>query len=146
VTGIWTAALIIGVLAMAGAAASIVILLRLQHIVLARQQVIEDQINTIVAAARVIEAQLAGQHPSWNSSLAPDAESEAAAGVGDASAEVALGSIIEPEMQAAIAAAAIAAVGPKAQVRSARMVKSPDTNAWSQQGRVLVQSSHNPRQ
>jgi hypothetical protein len=150
VTGICTAAaLIIGV-AIAVAAVFILILLRVQRIVLDRQRVVEDQLNTIAAAVRMIEAQLAGQPPSWISSLAPDAESEAAPGIGDTPAEETPGSAlepgIEPEIQAAIAAVAFAAVGPNAQVRSARMVKSPDTNAWSQQGRVLVQSSHNPRQ
>jgi hypothetical protein len=48
---------------------------------------------------------------------------------------------IAPEIQAAIAAAAIAAVGPNAVVHSVKPVTSP----WTQQGRVLVQGGHNLR-
>jgi hypothetical protein len=70
-----------------------------------------------------------------------------AAATVDLSAEGVLGTAIEPEIQAAIAAAAIAAAGPNARVRLATLVKSRDkASPWSQQGRVLVQSSHNLRQ
>jgi hypothetical protein len=53
---------------------------------------------------------------------------------------------IPPEIKAAIAAAAIAAFGNHARVRSARRVPSSDVvSPWTQQGRVIVQSSHNLR-
>ncbi len=144
-TGNWTgAALITGILAIAAGAASIFILLRLQRVVLDRQRVMEDQVSTIDDAVRMIEARLAELHPAWNSSLA-DGESEIAAGIVDSPSGEVLESVIEPEMQAVIAAAVVAAAGPNAQVRSARLVQSADTSAWSQQGRVLVQSSHNLR-
>ena len=53
---------------------------------------------------------------------------------------------ISPEIQAAIAAAAVAALGNHARVRSARQVPSSDVvSPWTQQGRVIVQSSHNLR-
>ena len=53
---------------------------------------------------------------------------------------------IAPEIQVAIAAAAIAALGNHARVRSARRVPSSDVvSPWTQQGRVIVQSSHNLR-
>jgi hypothetical protein len=48
---------------------------------------------------------------------------------------------IAPEIQAVIAAATVAALGQDAHVRSVKSVASP----WSQQGRVLVQGSHNAR-
>jgi hypothetical protein len=48
---------------------------------------------------------------------------------------------IAPEIQAAIAAATVAAVGPDAVVQSVKPVPSP----WSQQGRVMVQGGHNLR-
>ena len=48
---------------------------------------------------------------------------------------------IEPEIRAVIAAAASAALGPNATVKSTKAVPSP----WTQQGRVLVQGGHNLR-
>lgn len=51
---------------------------------------------------------------------------------------------IAPEIQAAIAATAIALLGNHARVRAARRVPSQDVvSPWTQQGRVIVQSSHN---
>ena len=53
---------------------------------------------------------------------------------------------ITPEIRAAIAAAAIAALGNHARVRSARKIPSSNmVSPWTQQGRVIVQSSHNLR-
>lgn len=53
---------------------------------------------------------------------------------------------IPPDIQVAIAAAAIAAFGDHARVRSARRIPSSDVvSPWTQQGRVIVQSSHNLR-
>ena len=53
---------------------------------------------------------------------------------------------IAPEIQAAIVAAAIAVLGSHARVRAARRVPSQDVvSPWTQQGRVIVQSSHNVR-
>lgn len=53
---------------------------------------------------------------------------------------------IAPEIRVAIAAAAIAALGNHARVHSARRVPSSDVvSPWTQQGRVIVQSSHNLR-
>jgi hypothetical protein len=53
---------------------------------------------------------------------------------------------IAPPIQAAIAAAAIAVLGNHARVRSARTIPSSDVvSPWTQQGRVIVQSSHNLR-
>jgi len=53
---------------------------------------------------------------------------------------------IPPEIQVAIAAAAIAAFGNHARVRSARRIPSSNVvSPWTQQGRVIVQSSHNLR-
>ena len=48
---------------------------------------------------------------------------------------------VAPEIQAVIAAATVAALGQDAQIRSVKPAASP----WSQQGRVLVQGSHNLR-
>jgi len=48
---------------------------------------------------------------------------------------------IAPEIQAAIAAATVATLGPNAVVHSVKALPS----AWTQQGRVLVQGGHNLR-
>ncbi len=51
-----------------------------------------------------------------------------------------------PEIQAAIAAAAVAAAGPGARIRSIRSLEpNPGVSPWTQQGRLIVQSSHNLR-
>lgn len=53
---------------------------------------------------------------------------------------------VPSEIRVAIAAAAIAALGNHARVRSARRIPSTDVvSPWTQQGRVIVQSSHNLR-
>ena len=51
---------------------------------------------------------------------------------------------VSPETLLVIAAAVTAYLGKKVRIRSAKVVYSPDAfNAWSQQGRVFVQASHN---
>jgi uncharacterized protein len=55
----------------------------------------------------------------------------------------------KPEIVAALTAAATAFLGKKTRVRSAQLLPSvqQDTaGAWAQQGRMTVQTSHNPRQ
>ena len=54
----------------------------------------------------------------------------------------------KPEIVAALTAAATAFLGKKARVRSAQSLADPQDSAgaWAQQGRVIVQTSHNPRQ
>ena len=53
---------------------------------------------------------------------------------------------IAPEIQVAMSAAAIAMFGNNARVRAARRIPSRDVvSPWTQQGRVIVQSSHNLR-
>jgi hypothetical protein len=54
----------------------------------------------------------------------------------------------KPEIVAALTAAATAFLGKKAKVRSAQLLPAPQdqAGAWAQQGRVIVQTSHNLRQ
>lgn len=53
---------------------------------------------------------------------------------------------VAPEIQAAIAAATVAIFGNHARLRAARRVPSEDVvSPWTQQGRVIVQGSHNLR-
>ena len=53
----------------------------------------------------------------------------------------------KPEIVAALTAAATAFLGKKARVRSAQPLADPQDSAgaWAQQGRVIVQTSHNLR-
>jgi hypothetical protein len=50
---------------------------------------------------------------------------------------------ITAEVLAIIAAAVAQFVGAGARIRSTRMVPVPEGNAWAQQGRVIIQASHN---
>jgi hypothetical protein len=51
----------------------------------------------------------------------------------------------KPEILAAITAAATAFLGKKARIHSAQMLPTAQGGAWAQQGRMSVQTSHNPR-
>jgi methylmalonyl-CoA carboxyltransferase 12S subunit len=55
---------------------------------------------------------------------------------------------VSPEMIVVLSAAVTAFLGKKVRIRSAKMLQSPYeiVNPWSQQGRVIVQASHNLRQ
>src|SRR5579863_9286908 len=54
---------------------------------------------------------------------------------------------LKPETLAALTAAATAFVGKKALLRSAKALATEETGTvWAQQGRVIVQTSHNLRQ
>jgi hypothetical protein len=97
-----------------------------------------DQIGALDNAIRVLETRLAERQLQtsfeqtrtvWNSEILDEVE------LSGNSEEIA------PEVQAAIAAAAVATVGPNAVVQSVKSVTSP----WTQQGRVLVQGGHNLR-
>ena len=50
---------------------------------------------------------------------------------------------ITPEILAIIAAAVAQFVGAGARIRSTRMIPVAEGNAWAQQGRVIIQASHN---
>lgn len=50
---------------------------------------------------------------------------------------------LTPEILAIIAAAVAQFVGAGARIRSSRMLSVPEGNAWAQQGRVIIQASHN---
>lgn len=52
---------------------------------------------------------------------------------------------MKPEIVAALTAAATAFLGRKARVRAARQLADESAGAWAQQGRVIVQTSHNLR-
>ena len=138
------AAIVVSAVALVAVVLCVVVMRRIEHDAVERQRALEEQVGAMDEALQLIEARLTELHAAWAASKAIQAEPEAAGeevtGQGEEPA-------MEPEIQAAIAAAAIAAAGPNARVRAATLVKSRDkASAWSQQGRVLVQSSHNLRQ
>lgn len=107
-----------------------------------RQMKIADQIAALDEAIHVLEQRLADQRSQLflekpQSLAQPETRHE----IERASSTEEEESEVSPEVKAAIAAAAIAAVGPDAVVHSVKPVTSP----WTQQGRVLVQGGHNLR-
>ena len=128
----------IAVLIAAGLAGSYALFLRKLRATLAdRRLEVADQIEALDNAIRVLETRLAErqlQTPLEQTLAAPN--SEILDEVDQAGPEE-----IAPEIQAVIAAATVATVGPNAVVQTVRSVTSP----WTQQGRVLVQGGHNLR-
>jgi hypothetical protein len=128
----------IAVLIAAGLAGCYALFMRKLRAMLAdRRMEIADQIGALDNAIRALETRLAErqlQTPLEQILTAPS--SEILDEVDQAGPEE-----IAPEIQAAIAAAAVATVGPNAVVQSVKSATSP----WTQQGRVLVQGGHNLR-
>jgi hypothetical protein len=117
------------------AACYVVMMRKLSTIVVERQMKVADQIGALDEAIRALETRLA-EHP-----MPPSAVQSQVLRAEESSAEALETGEIAPEIQAAIAAATVAAVGPNAVVHSVKPVTSP----WTQQGRVLVQGGHNLR-
>jgi hypothetical protein len=132
--------LILAFVAIAWAAGYVLLLRKLKQIVTERQLKIADQLGSLDDAIRALETRLAEYHALAATPDLGDVGTIQAGDFEEAQAQAAEESIA-PEIQAVIAASAVAALGPDAQVRSVKPVASP----WSQQGRVLVQGSHNAR-
>jgi hypothetical protein len=133
----WTDLILVLAFVAAGCTGGHLLLLRnLKRIVTERQLNIADQLGALDDAIRALETRLAEDHaPSaagQSTVQAREFEQTLAARESDA---------IAPEIQAVIAAATVASLGQDAHVRSVKPAASP----WSQQGRVLVQGSHNAR-
>jgi hypothetical protein len=111
---------------------------RLRRLAHDSQLKIADRLGALDEAIQALETRLAEHHAAETREVreitgaaADDRESTAEAGE----------TAIDPQVKAAIAAASMAALGQNAVVKAVKPVSSP----WSQQGRVLVQSSHNLR-
>jgi hypothetical protein len=131
-------------IAAAGSAASyILVLRRVRHTVLEHQREIERRLSTLTEAITLLETRLAEPEASTDSLSAQEIEAETN-GEGTPPALWREPDEIPTEIQVAIAAVALAVLGPHARVRSARVVHNA-VSPWSQQGRVSVQSSHNLR-
>jgi methylmalonyl-CoA carboxyltransferase large subunit len=99
-----------------------------------RQQAAEDQLSSLAASVKSMEARLVELSRPAPASVMPTKE------VGQKKDEE-----ITPEMLVVIAAAVSVFLGKKVRIRSAKMLQSPYeiVNPWAQQGRVFVQVSHN---
>lgn len=137
----WTLAIVI-----AGCAASYFLLLRrLEQTASEDRRAMEGRLRALTEAVAMLDARLAEPGSASDALDAGEIESEGIAGIA-AKPVVKEEQSIAPEIQVAIAAAAVALLGRSARVRSARMIAPHDVvSPWSQQGRVSVQASHNLR-
>jgi hypothetical protein len=142
----WAAAVVIaGLVAVLSAGLCFAALRRVEGRFALMEAALRDQVETLDDAVRMVEARVA-------ESLSPTAGNATTLDQSSADEEAeflrgeSVDAAIAPEIQAAIAAAAVVVAGPNARVRSMQLSKArEDASAWSQQGRVLVQSSHNMR-
>lgn len=126
-----TGLVIAGVVAGAACAALLAALRR----ALERQRATERQLAALAATVKTLQARVA----ELSRGTPPGHEMEPVAVTGEYDPE--------PQTLAVMAAAAAAFVGKAARIRSARLAPGPTGNVspWSQQGRVIVQTSHNLR-
>jgi hypothetical protein len=145
-TSSWILTVVIaGAVSLLTAGLCFIALRKMERVFVRREADLEEQVETLDDAVRSIEARLGELHAAAEPGGATEGDAYAAAESDRIQGE-SIDAAIAPEIQAAIAAAAVAVAGPHAQVRSAGLVKPhDDASAWSRQGRVLVQSSHNVR-
>jgi hypothetical protein len=119
----------------------------LRRAVSEHQQATERQVNELALALKSLEVKLAELSPAVTSRplAAPGLDLQAAASLGETVSQEPQG--IAPEILVVIAAAVTAYLGSNARVRSVSTMQPAigAACAWSQQGRVFVQSSHNIR-
>ena len=133
---------IAGLLSGAGCVAVLVGLLRAWFRAGERERARERQIAALTASLKALQERVAQLSRAAPPRQEIDSISAAAEGAGIAGLREP-----NPETLAVITAAATAFAGKSARVRSARLAPSAAENVspWSQQGRVIVQTSHNLR-
>lgn len=131
--------LILAFVVAAGTVGYLMLLYRLREIVTKRDLRIADQLAALDDAIHALETRLAEQHSA--SELITAAQSMADLSPQDVAQDYEESDAVAPDIQAVIAAAAVAALGQDVHIRSIK----PATSSWSQQGRVMVQGSHNAR-
>jgi hypothetical protein len=134
--------LILAIVASGCAVCYLLLLRKLRQSVLDRQREMERRVSMLAEVIRSLERRFGAEN---EFAVAPDANPE----LTPASARPAdhqTTSEIPVPIQAAIAAAAVAVLGPNARVVSARPVPPrEEVSPWSRQGRVSVHASHNVR-
>jgi len=136
---------VIGVLVVAGCGLSVIgMWLTLRQTVDAQKHSIDGQLSQLADAVKALEARLG--EPAAAVVAAPAAPVVATAPT-TPEPTVPEKEEITPEMLVVIAAAVTAFLGKKVRIRSAKMLRSTSgvQNPWSQQGRALIQASHNLR-
>jgi hypothetical protein len=110
--------------------------------------VVDDQLTELAGALKALEAKIAelGKIAEKPAEAAPEVEVEAPVAAAPQAVQQE-NEEVTPETLVVIAAAVTAFLGKKVRIRSAKMVRQPReaVSAWSQHGRALVHSSHNPR-
>jgi hypothetical protein len=113
-----------------------------------RQPETERRLGALAAAVESLQAKVAelSSARELQPIVATEFDLEAAAATAEESARPD-DEDLNSEIMAVIAASATAFLGKKVRILSAKLLQSPDegVNAWSQQGRVFVQASHNLR-
>jgi hypothetical protein len=129
----------------AGCAACYVLLFRrLKRVVLDSNLKVADQLAALDDAIRALETRLYESQSAIAAAGVTQVEALSAREqeVADGASE---SEIVPAEIQAVIAAAAVATLGENAAVRSIRSLPAHGVSPWSQQGRAMVQGSHNLR-
>ena len=136
----WTDLILVAAFVGAGYAAGYLILLRkIRHVLIERDLKLADQMAALDDAIRALESRLA-EHRAGSASF-EDAQRIAGASSQEDAQDAEDSEAVAPVIQAVITAAAATALGQDVHIRSMK----PATSSWSQQGRVLVQGSHNAR-
>jgi uncharacterized protein len=142
----WTDWAVITVIAGAGCAAIYAGLERaMRRTVRERQRDMERQLNAMATTVKALQARVAELS---RLQAARGAVGEVAVVASPETAGQPAQAQTKPEIVAALTAAATTFLGKKARVRSAQLLPSAQdgAGAWAQQGRVIVQTSHNLRQ
>jgi len=137
----WTDMILILVFVGAGCTVCYLILLhQIRQTVSERHLQIADQLAALDQAIATLEIRLA-EHRAAASELIAVKQSIASSNPQDEPRDAEELQALAPDIQAVITAAAVATLGEDVRIRSMK----PATSSWSQQGRVLVQGSHNAR-
>jgi len=110
-----------------------------------RQGDMERQLNAMTTTMKALQARVA-ELSRLQAARVQEAEVVAISAAAENSGETRT-SPVKPEIVAVLTAAATAFLGKKARVQSAQLLPTAQENggAWAQQGRVIVQTSHNMR-
>jgi hypothetical protein len=130
--------LILAFVAMGSAVSYLILIRRIRQVVIERHLQIADQLAALDDAVRALETRLAEHHAASDLIAAVQGTDDSSL-LNDPRDEES--ETISPDIQAVIAASAVAALGQDIHIRSMK----PATSSWSKQGRVLVQGSHNAR-
>ena len=109
----------------------------LRRAIAERDQEIGWQLSALTVTVKALQARVADL-----GAERAQAQRGAAGEVAAEDAGAKIGDQMEPQILAAISAAAAVGVGRRVRVRSAQALPAAQDN-WAQQGRVIVQTSHN---